>query len=106
MHDDTGALSERPCDLFLPNGTMNVCICLRGCIGMTGKLPYGYHSSAKSRLHARIRAIDKLVLKAEEYQSKKSPLPRGVKLIILLAVIIFLFVCSVPVFVFLRLLFR
>jgi hypothetical protein len=73
---------------------------------MTGKLPYGYQSSAKRRLHARIRAMDQLVLKAEEYQSKKSPLPRPVKLIILLAVIIFLFVCSVPMFVFLRLLFR
>ncbi len=73
---------------------------------MAGKLPFDYHRSVKSRLHARIRAMDQLVLKAEEYQEKKAPLPPAVKLIILLAAIIFLFVCSMPVLIFLRLLFR
>lgn len=72
---------------------------------MAGKPPY-YDGSAKSRLHARIRAMDQLVLKAEEYQEKKFPLPSAVKLLLLLAAIIFLFICSVPVLVFLRLLFR
>lgn len=73
---------------------------------MVGKPPYDYHRSVRSRLHARIRAMDQLVLTLEEKQVKKSPLPSAVKLIILLAAIIFLFVCSVPVLVFLRLLFR
>lgn len=72
---------------------------------MAGKLPYS-GGSARSRLHARIRAMDQLVRKLEEDQVQKSPLPSFVKLIIVLAVIIFLFICSVPVFVFLRLLFR
>jgi hypothetical protein len=73
---------------------------------MDGKLPYGYHGSVKSRLHARIRAMDQLVLRLEESQVKKSPLPSAVKLIILLAAVIFLFICSMPVLIFLRLLFR
>jgi hypothetical protein len=73
---------------------------------MAGKPPYYYDGSPKSRLHLRIRKIDQLLLKADEYQVKKSPLPSAVKLLILLAVIIFLFICSVPVLVFLRLLFR
>jgi hypothetical protein len=72
---------------------------------MAGKQPY-YDGSPRSRLHLRIRRLDQLMLKAEEYQEKKSPLPSAVKLIILLAVIIFLFICSIPVLVFLRLLFR
>ncbi len=73
---------------------------------MTGKLPYSYHGSVKSRLHARIRAMDQLVLKAEESRVEKSPLPSAVRLIILLAAVIFLFICSVPVLVVLRLIFR
>jgi hypothetical protein len=73
---------------------------------MTEKLPYSYHGSVKSRLHARIRAMDQLVVRLEEKQVTRSPLPSAVKLIILLAAIIFLFVCSIPVLVFLRLLFR
>lgn len=73
---------------------------------MAGKPPYDYHASIRSRLHARIRAMDQLVLKLEKKQVKASPLPSAVKLIILLAVIIFLFVCSIPVLAFLRLLFR
>lgn len=73
---------------------------------MAGKLPYNYRGSVKSRLHARIRAMDQLVLKVEENQVTKSPLPSAVKLLILLAAIIFLFVCSMPILIFLRLLFR
>jgi hypothetical protein len=46
------------------------------------------------------------VVRLEERQVTRSPLPSAVKLIILLAAIIFLFVCSIPVLVFLRLLFR
>jgi hypothetical protein len=50
--------------------------------------------------------MDQLVMKAETSQAEKSPLPYAVKLLILLAAIIFLFICSMPVLIFLRLLFR
>lgn len=50
--------------------------------------------------------MDQLVMQLEADQVKKTPLPAAVKLIILLAAIIFLFICTIPVLVALRLIFR
>jgi hypothetical protein len=70
---------------------------------MSRKPPY-YNEPVKVRLHQRIRNLDQLLSEPEE--TIKSGLSPAVKIILILAVIIFLFVCSIPVLVFVQLLFR
>jgi hypothetical protein len=70
---------------------------------MNRRRPY-FTVPVKERLHQRIRNLDQLLSEPEE--TAKPRLSPAVKIILLLAVIIFLFVCSIPILAFVQLLFR
>ena len=71
---------------------------------MIGKPPHHDHDLVRSRLHQRIRRLDYLLSRPE--QEEESGLSPAVKVILVLAVITFVFVCIMPIVIFLRLLFR
>lgn len=71
---------------------------------MTWKPPYRDDSSIKERLHQRIRRLDHLL--SDREQEKEPGLSSAVKVLLVLATIVFLFVCLIPVLIFLQLLFR